>query len=452
MSRSVMRIPGRQGMVTVSVLLATTLAGCSADSMRFDSPLFMTEGSGATGSITPVPLASVGEGGVVTPPPAAQTGTFTQPAAPLTQQPLVQQPLVQQPITQQTAGTYQPPRVDLGATAPAGGGAVVQQGDTLFSIAQRHGTTVPELMNANGLTDPTAIRVGQSLRLPSSATQTQQTGPVQLASTTPAVVPPAATPPVATQPAVTPPAVTPPTVTNPTRPLSGTHTVQQGETVFSIGRRYGVSANTIIAQNNLGDGSQLRVGQQLVIPEPGTAAQTPPAVATQPDTAVQQVTTAPVTAPEPAVADTPEQPVQQTTLGQQQLPEPEAMQGTSFRWPVRGRILSGFGESLEGGRNDGINIAVPAGTSIRAAENGVVIYAGSELQGFGNLILIRHAEGWVTAYAHNEELLVSRGDEIKRGQIIARAGSSGNVSAPQLHFEVRKGSQPVDPLQYLSAL
>jgi murein DD-endopeptidase MepM/ murein hydrolase activator NlpD len=119
-----------------------------------------------------------------------------------------------------------------------------------------------------------------------------------------------------------------------------------------------------------------------------------------------------------------------------------------FRWPARGRIIQGF----KSGGNDGINISVPEGTSVRAAENGTVAYAGSELKGYGNLVLIRHPNGFVTAYANNGELNVKRGDVVKRGQVIAKSGQSGNVSSPQLHFELRKGSTPVDPTSYLAGL
>ena len=98
-----------------------------------------------------------------------------------------------------------------------------------------------------------------------------------------------------------------------------------------------------------------------------------------------------------------------------------------------------------------MNVAVPLGTSVKAAENGVVVYAGNELKGYGNLVLIRHSGNWVSAYAHNNKLIVKRGDKIKRGQIIAKAGKSGMVDQPQLHFELRKGSKPVDPLKYMAS-
>ena len=122
----------------------------------------------------------------------------------------------------------------------------------------------------------------------------------------------------------------------------------------------------------------------------------------------------------------------------------------SFRWPVRGRVIAGFGPKTNGQQNDGINVSVPEGTPIKAAEEGVVAYAGSELKGYGNLVLVRHANGFVTAYAHASELSVKKGETVKRGQVIGKAGATGNVTSPQLHFEVRKGATPVDPAQYLT--
>jgi len=122
----------------------------------------------------------------------------------------------------------------------------------------------------------------------------------------------------------------------------------------------------------------------------------------------------------------------------------------TFRWPVRGKVITGYGAKTNGKANDGINLAVPEGTPVKAAEDGVVAYSGNELKGYGNLILIRHANGYVTAYAHASELLVKRGETIKRGQVIAKSGQSGEVGSPQLHFEIRKGSSPVDPLQFLN--
>jgi len=122
----------------------------------------------------------------------------------------------------------------------------------------------------------------------------------------------------------------------------------------------------------------------------------------------------------------------------------------TFRWPVRGRVIAAFGPKPNGLQNDGINLAVPEGTPIKAAEDGVVAYAGNELKGYGNLVLVRHANGFVTAYANASDILVKRGENIKRGQVIAHSGQTGNVTSPQLHFEIRKGATPVDPAQYLN--
>ena len=121
-----------------------------------------------------------------------------------------------------------------------------------------------------------------------------------------------------------------------------------------------------------------------------------------------------------------------------------------FRWPANGRVIAGYGPTTNGQQNDGINIALPENTPVKAAEDGVVAYAGNELKGYGNLVLVRHPNGYVTAYAHTKELLVKRGDQVKRGQVIARSGQTGNVNAPQLHFEIRKGASPLDPTRFLN--
>ena len=121
-----------------------------------------------------------------------------------------------------------------------------------------------------------------------------------------------------------------------------------------------------------------------------------------------------------------------------------------FRWPANGRVIAGYGPTPNGQQNDGINIALPENTPVKAAEDGVVAYAGNELKGYGNLVLVRHPNGYVTAYAHAKELLVKRGDQVKRGQVIARSGQTGNVNAPQLHFEIRKGASPLDPTRFLN--
>lgn len=128
----------------------------------------------------------------------------------------------------------------------------------------------------------------------------------------------------------------------------------------------------------------------------------------------------------------------------------ETASNDSFRWPAKGRVISGFGARGTGGANDGINIAVPEGTPVRAAEGGTVVHADDALKGYGKMVLIRHPNGYVSVYAHNGELNVKRGEAVKRGQVIAHSGATGNVTSPQLHFELRKGAQPVDPSSRLA--
>ena len=131
-------------------------------------------------------------------------------------------------------------------------------------------------------------------------------------------------------------------------------------------------------------------------------------------------------------------------------PLPALKPDSPFIWPVDGKVVSKFGPAKDNQRNDGINIAAPVGAPVKASAPGVVAYAGNELRGFGNMVLLRHADGWVTAYAHNSSLLVQKGDKVGQGQTIARVGSSGNVDTPQLHFELRKGTKAVDPLKVLT--
>ncbi len=123
-----------------------------------------------------------------------------------------------------------------------------------------------------------------------------------------------------------------------------------------------------------------------------------------------------------------------------------------LRWPVAGKVISSFGPRPDGTHNDGVNLAAQMGTDVHAAETGVVAYAGDELKGYGNLVLVRHDNGWVTAYAHADEILVKRGDRIKRGQVIAKAGRTGQVDQPQVHFELRQGQKPVDPTPFMERL
>jgi murein DD-endopeptidase MepM/ murein hydrolase activator NlpD len=318
---------------------------------------------------------------------------------------------------------------------------MVAPGETIDSMARRYGVPAKALMEANGMTAHASLRAGQRIIIPHH----RSGAPAAPAPTRAAANASAA------------PAV-PAKATHATNAVD--HVVIAGETLSSIARHYGTSRVALAKANGLSADSKIKIGQHIVVPGAKVAAAAPAAV----QAPATKVLPAPVRSTIPPVAK-PSGPASQKVASAEPAasahvasPESVSEQGETtgsapgFRWPVRGRIITGFGPKTNGQQNDGINLAVPEGTSVKAADDGIVAYAGNELKGYGNLLLVRHRNGFVTAYAHASELLVKRGDQIKRGQIIARSGQTGNVSSPQLHFEIRKGSSPVDPTQYLAGL
>lgn len=215
------------------------------------------------------------------------------------------------------------------------------------------------------------------------------------------------------------------------------HTVAKGDTVYAISRRYDVNMSQLVRINGIDPPYKIKVGEVLRLPASVTRAAV--------SSGAKRASKSGVSLPPAKAADSPgvaKKAVRYT-------PPPRA--GRLFHWPLRGRLAIPFGPSSGGLHNDGINILAARGAPVEAADNGVVVYAGNELRGFGNLLLIKHADGWISAYAHNETLLVRRGQRVKRGDVIARVGSTGNVSVPQLHFELRRGSRAVDPRKHLAA-
>jgi len=335
------------------------------------------------------------------------------------------------------------------------GDIIVQHGDTLYGVARRANAPMRAIIDANHLQPPYVLHTGQHL----------------------------------------------------TVPRVRSYTVQAGDTLSGLARRYGVGTSDLVRANALPPPYNLQTGQVLVLPPgavvPPTAVaaapsptpaaiareplpvltspgRSPPAVesaalptsgppsapatpVTPPVNEPPHVTSAtPTPAPAPAfnpppISTLPPMPVEtpqpaSLTVTKPIEPAPAdaaPLHGGRFLWPVRGTVVSDYGTKPGGLQNDGINISAPRGTPIRAADSGVVVYAGNELRGFGNLLLVKHHDGWVTAYAHADELLVHRGDEVRRGQVVARVGSTGGVSSPQVHFEVRKGSRPLNPRDYL---
>lgn len=421
----------------VLALVALSAAGCSSDTSRFESPFnnpFASKpqavaagpAGDVTGSINTTqqagrveskPLPAPGQAAGALPPP-------TQPALIATHGGVAgggkgmasYQPgsaARQQDITGSVSAPPQPAWDWNGGTA-----VTVGQGETLESLSKRYGVPASAIMQANAITAPSGVRPGQRLVIPRYN---------QAAA----------------------PAAGPRTVV--AQPESGTHVVAPGETMIGIAKRYNVALKDLAKANRIEPYAQLKMGDRLVIPGRAASAKKPAKVASKPARPQAQPQAAAAPAQKMAAVESPHTARAVSPAGN--VSEDVKASGSAspaFRWPVRGRIIAGFGPKPNGQQNDGINLAVPEGTPIKAAEEGVVAYAGNELKGYGNLVLIRHPNGFVTAYAHASEVLVKRGDSIKRGQTIAKAGQTGTVNSPQLHFEIRKGSAPVDPTQYLN--
>ena len=423
--------------ILASAALAVMLAACSNSVERFaDNP-----SSENPSDVDPVYTASVPKKRVTYAPSYESSGDDKIISRPLASAPLgspnyannnytYRKPAYKQPIYSE------PTVIDTGnSTTIAKVGTVrVEQGMTLYSISRANGLTVAQLASANNIAPPYTVSTGRVLRIPgvaqarapkpSFASQEQE----EFASDEPVK-----------------------------KASGGRHTVRGGETLFSLGRKYGVSPYAIADLNGLPHDQSLSVGQSLRMPG-GTAksivskvpaVEEPDQIASDDEPIETDDTEQSLTLKKPALDLDEEVPIAKPVLQQTEVDSAPTM--GSMRWPVKGKIISEYGAKPNGLKNEGINIAVPEGTGVRAAESGVVAYAGNELKGYGNLVLIRHEGGWVTAYAHAKELFVKRGDIVKRGDVIAKAGQTGSVSSPQLHFEVRKGATAMDPLKFLAS-
>lgn len=229
------------------------------------------------------------------------------------------------------------------------------------------------------------------------------------------------------------------------------HVIESGESLYTIARRYDVTAQAIIQANGFSSPDKIFVGQKIVIPgRPDLLAKKGPAIPAGAVASTSPAGSTPIASPDLIQTDTPvaiataaapAKPLQQPAV------EPKLSGAEKFRWPVSGRVITDFANS----KGTGINIEAPEGAAIRAAENGQVIYVGNGVEGYGNLVLIRHPNGYVSAYAHLKEISVQKGDVVNRGDNIGAAGMTGSVSRPQLHFELRKGATPVDPMPLLAS-
>jgi len=277
---------------------------------------------------------------------------------------------------------------------------IVKPGDTLSRVVQTTGAGADAIARANKLSSPFILRPGQKLKIPEGRY----------------------------------------------------HTVKKGEAGIAIARAYGVDWSRIATLNHLEEPYQLRAGDRLLIPNRTEVAhmtleQRAAAfrididdliTGSQPALAEKAKPAAATPSPKQALALAPTTPVA----------EPSANFSGRFTWPLTGKIIRAFGLQESGARNDGINIAASAGTPVLAAADGVVAYAGP-LAGFGQLVLIRHGGGWLTAYGYAQSISVARGQSVSRGQTIARAGATGSATEPQLHFEIREGRRPINPLSVL---
>jgi murein DD-endopeptidase MepM/ murein hydrolase activator NlpD len=393
-------------------LVGIWLSGCSADSSRlsgtFDSPFsnpFSTASNdaGASGpQLGSAPVAPNADYAAAAHPSPVAVAALS-PAAPAT--------------TGQIKSSDNQPVTGFGAGWSAAGGSpiVVADGESLDSLSRRYGVPPSAMLKANGLSSAAQVHSGVRLVIPVynangravAAAPVEKTKRVASADTPdPARV----------------------------KPTKAKKT--QDDSADSVDAAQRAKAKKP-SHDAVADAS----------PPPAKPA-AKPVVATQTDadgkaTAAKKKPTADAT-PTSSVHAADPAPAPPLTGAQADA----AGIAPEFRWPARGRIIAAF----KAGGNDGINIAVPEGTSVRAAESGVVAYAGNGLKGYGNLVLIRHPNGFVTAYANNGELDVKAGDTVKRGQIVAKSGQSGNVNSPQLHFELRKGTTPVDPTSYLAGL
>lgn len=280
---------------------------------------------------------------------------------------------------------------------------VARSGDTVYSISRQYGVPIRSIIAVNDLRAPYFLIAGQNVKIP----------------------------------------------------VPRLHTVKSGDTIYGISQQYDVGVKELVRLNGIQAPYRILVGQELTLPVPDEPARTA-AVTTQPvrpfpQPAVSPPAAAPATGrPRPLPTKPSAQAPVETAAVPVYIPPPK--RSGRFVLPVRGKIISSFGPKQRGLHNDGINIAAPRGAPVRAAENGIVVYSGNELAGFGNMVLLRHADGYMTAYGHNERLLVKKGQKISRGEVIGRVGSTGNVSTPQLHFEIRKGKNAVDPTRFLKGL
>jgi murein DD-endopeptidase MepM/ murein hydrolase activator NlpD len=288
---------------------------------------------------------------------------------------------------------------------PSAGYVTVRSGDTVYAIGRRTGSSPKAIIALNRLRAPFELRVGQTLRVPQGGDLPR----ADIADAEPQAIEMS-------------PRGEALAVGRANRLVGAgrVHEVRSGDTLYSISRATGASVKTLAAANGLRPPYTLDIGDHVRIPA-GAGETIREARRNDTKDLRQDVNYAPLT----------------------------GGTGKLFDWPVKGAIIGDFGDGVLGKRNDGVNIAAPVGTPIRAAADGEVVYRGAELEGYGNLLLIKHPDGFVTAYAHNDVMLVQKGQQVRQGQVIAKVGQTGSATEPQLHFEIRQNLKAVNPVDLL---
>lgn len=351
---------------------------------------------------------------------------------------------------------------------------IVVRGDTVYSLAKKNNMSVDEFAKINNLSEPYTLKPGQKLttRAPTVATVKK----VETTPVAPKVVEPKKEIPniISTEKVQQ---IKTERVAAATKPVKKTTdvkrvgvseiTVQPGDTLYSISRKYETPVNDLAVMNKMTAPFTLKPGQKLKVPNLNTVQTKPVSEIKQENKkSAQTKTSEKIVDKKSTTKDVKTQTTQkiaqtkvvekpkttQTKISsdpKKTLPKISARSSSKFSWPVRGAILSGYGPKKGGLVNDGINISANLGTSVKAAENGVVAYAGNEIKGMGNLIIVQHSDGWMTVYAHLNSMNVRRGAKVVVGQPIGTVGKTGKVDKPQLHFEIRKGTKSYNPTQYL---
>ncbi|MBX9455707.1 MAG: peptidoglycan DD-metalloendopeptidase family protein [Rhizobium sp.] len=325
---------------------------------------------------------------------------------------------------------------------------LVNSGNTLSGIAAKYRVPQAEILKANKMTSGADLKFGKSIIIPVKVDGKNDVAANVADSTRKKVPTPTKTP---DEKAILPATTASRDKTKPSDSKlanaadakGATHQVEQGDSLAKIARKHKVSVDALKAANGL-ETASIKIGQKLVIPGPDAD---PVKTASIPaDSKTKDVVEAKPKSYTPPVATKSVEDVQKADTGED---APDETGIGKFRWPVRGAVIAGYGQNVDGVRNPGIDISVPEGTPIKAAENGVVIYSGAGLKDLGNTVLVRHDNGAVTVYGNASELKVKRGEKVTRGQVIALSGMTGGAKRPKVHFEVRQNAAAVNPMTFL---